>query len=246
MPLTDQEIIQKFKIKPTDKILDIGGSMKQHRELSVDTLVDILTPEEAPYGKEKLLAKRFVRLDVTKENLPFNNKSYDFILCTHTLEDLYNPFLLIEEMSRVGKRGYITTPSFGQDTLYSHYNLTDWMTGARRIPGMAHHKWLFYLMGGVMQILPKNYPILMTSEFQINRWQGEEEFEYPWSGEIKYREVKDLDFHQLIYEYRTWFKANQSKLKKGRAIIYIDNPYYFLKEWIKLIFKKGEGFLHKR
>lgn len=246
MPLTDQEIIQKFKIKPADKVLDIGGSMKQHPIIQIDTLVDIISPEESPYGKGKLSAKHFVRLDITKEKLPFKDKSFDFVLCTQTLEDLYNPFLLINEMSRVGKRGYITTPSFGQDIVYSHYNLTDWLTGGRRVPGIAHHKWLFYLKNGLMQIFPKNYSILATSEFQVVKWLGEEEFEFPWQGRIKYHEVKDLDFHKLISEYRHWYKNNKSKLQKGIALIYFDNPVYFLKEWLKLIFKKGEGFSRKR
>ncbi len=246
MPLTDQEIIQKFNIKPTDKVLDIGGSMKQHKLIHIDTLVDIISPEESPYKKEKLTAKRFLRLDITKEKLPFKNNSFDFIFCTHTLEDLYNPFLLISEMSRVGKRGYITTPSFGQDIAYSHLNLTDWATGARRVPGIAHHKWLFYLKKGIMQIIPKNYSLLATTEFQVSRWLGEPEFEYPWQGRIKYREFKDLDFHELISEYRYWYRANRSELKKGRVLLYLDNPYYLLKELLKLVFKKGEGFTHKR
>lgn len=243
--LTDLEIIKKYFIKTSDRILDVGGSMKQHSDILIDTLADIIKPEESPYGPTKLRANKFVRVDFSKDKLPFKNKEFDFVLCTHTLEDLYNPFLLIEEMSRVGKRGYITTPSFGQDISYSHYNLTDWLTGGRRVPGIGHHKWLFSVKNGTMQIFPKNYSILATPEFQVVKWLGEEEFEYPWNGSIKYREVKDLDFHKLISEYRSWFKANQSKLRKGRALIFIDNPCYFLKEWLKLIFKKGEGFSHK-
>lgn len=246
MALSDQEIIEKFKIKPSDKILDIGGSAKQHKDLKIDTLVDIVSPEESPYGKGKLSAKHFVHLDITREKLPFADKSFDFVLCTHTLEDLHNPFLIIDEMSRVGKRGYIATPSFGADIVYSHYNLTDWLTGGRRIPGMAHHKWLFYLKGEVMQILPKNYSILATPKFQVAGWSGEEEFEYPWVGRIRYREVKDIDFHKLISEYWDWYVSNKPKFKKGRTLFYLDNPYYFFKEWLKLVFKKGEGFSHKR
>lgn len=246
MPLADKEIIKKFNIKPTDKVLDIGGSMKQHPLIQVDTLVDIISPEKSPYGKDKLSAKHFVRLDITKEKLPFKDKEFDFVLCTHTLEDLHNPFLVISEMSRVGKRGYITTPSFGADIVYSHFNLTDWLTGGRRVPGWAHHKWLFSLKRNNMQILPKNYPLLYTPEFQITGWYGEPEFEYYWESKIEYQEVKDLDFQKLIHEYRNWMKRNESKIRKGRTLFFIDNPYYFFKEWLKLVFKKGEGFSHNR
>jgi hypothetical protein len=244
MALSDKEIIEKFKIKPSDKILDIGGSAKQHRGLKIDTLVDIVSPEESPYQKGKLLAKHFIRLDITKDKLPFTDKSFDFVLCTHTIEDLYNPFLAIDEMSRVGKRGYIATPSLGVDIVYSQYNLTDWLTGGRRIPGMAHHKWLFNSKNGVMQVIPKNYSLLSTAEFQVKGWRGEEEFEYCWAGKIKYRQIQDLNFHELIKHYRGWMKKNLDKIEKGRTLIFIDSPFNLFKELAKLVLHKGEGFKH--
>ena len=46
--ISDREIISRFKIKPIEKVLDIGGSMRQRKEIKVDTLVDIISPEEAP------------------------------------------------------------------------------------------------------------------------------------------------------------------------------------------------------
>jgi ubiquinone/menaquinone biosynthesis C-methylase UbiE len=238
MLLTDYEIIKKFDIKPTYRILDVGGSMKQHQQISIDTLVDIIRPEEAPYGKSKLLAKKFVQLDVTKQKLPFNDKEYDFCLCTHTLEDLYNPFLLIDEMSRVAKRGFISTPSMGQDMEYSHFNLTDWKTGQRRVPGIAHHKWFFYEKKGIIQIIPKNYPILYSSKFHITKWLGDSEFQYFWEEKIRYKQIKDLSIHKLIKEYSTFIDTNIKYIKKGPVLVYLDNPFYFLKEFIKVLLKR--------
>jgi len=238
MLLTDYEIIKKLKLKSTDKVLDVGGSMKQHHQIHIDTLVDIIRPEEAPYGKSKLLADKFVQLDVTKEKLPFKDNEFDFCLCTHTLEDLYNPFLLINEMSRVAKRGYISTPSMGKDMEYSHYNLTDWKTGARRVPGIAHHKWFFYEKKGVIRVIPKNYPILYTSKFYITKWSGDTEFQHYWEGKIKYEQVKDLNIHELINEYYIFMNANMKYIKKGQVLMFIDNPYFFLKEFLKVLLNK--------
>jgi len=238
MFLSDYEIIKKLKIKSTNKVLDVGGSMKQHQQIHIDTLVDIIRPEEAPYGKSKLLADKFVQLDVTKEKLPFPDKEFDFCLCTHTLEDLYNPFLLISEMSRVAKRGYISTPSMGKDMEYSHYNLTDWKTGTRRVPGIAHHKWFFYEKKGVIQVIPKNYPILYTSKFHITKWSGDIEFQHFWEGKIKYEQVKDLSIHELINEYYIFMNANMKYIKKGPVLMFIDNPFFFLKEFLKVLLNK--------
>ncbi len=236
--LTDTEIIKKFDIKFSDKILDVGGSMKQHSEIKIDTLVDILRPEEAPYGKSKLTAKRFVRLDVTKQKLPFKDKEFDFCLCTHTLEDLYNPFLIMGEMSRVSKRGYISTPSMGKDMEFSHYNLTDWKTGARRVPGMAHHKWFFYDKKGVIQILPKNFPILYTPKFHFTKWIGDKEFQYYWEKDIEYKQIRDLNIHGLIKEYESYIIDNKKYIKKGLVLVNLDDPFYIFKEYLKVLLKK--------
>lgn len=236
--LTDQELIKKFNLKPADKILDVGGSMKQHEEIKIDTLVDIISPEESPYNKGKLLAKKFVRLNLNEDKFPFSDKYFDFCLCTHTLEDLPYPFLAIKEMQRVAKRGYIATPSMGADITMSHINFTDWETGARRVPGVAHHKWLFIEKEGVMKVIPKNYPLLYSSEFNFAKWLGDREFRFYWKNKIKYEQVSDIHFANLIKEYRKFVNKNQKKLTKSISLIYLDKPWYFFKEIAKLILSK--------
>ena len=44
-------------------------------------------------------------------SLPFPDKYFDFVYCRHVVEDLNNPFTLLKEMSRIGKAGYVETPS---------------------------------------------------------------------------------------------------------------------------------------
>lgn len=51
------------------------------------------------------------KIDIATQPLPFADKSFDFVYCRHVLEDMYNPFGLCAEMSRVAKAGYIETPS---------------------------------------------------------------------------------------------------------------------------------------
>lgn len=240
--LSDWEIIEKFKIKEGDRVLDIGGSMKQHDLIRVDTLVDLIRPEEAPYTASKLLARKYVRVDVTKEKLPFADKEYDFCLCTHTLEDLYNPFLLLDEMPRVAKRGLVTTPSMGKDMVYSRFDITNWMTGVVRTPGLSHHKWFFVKEGKLLKIIPKNYGILFSSQFHLVRWIGADETNFYWQNKIEYMQVSDLNIHDLIDEYIRYLSANKAKYKKGTPVVFTDNPLVILKAYTKLILKKGKGF----
>ncbi len=240
--LTDQQLIDKFGIKEGDRVLDVGGSTKQHDVIAVDTIVDIVKPEEAPYWQSKLKAKHFVRLDITKKKLPFQDNEFDFCVCTHTLEDLDMPFLIMNEMSRVAKRGYIAVPTRGKDSEFSHFNLTDWLSGPRRSPGLAHHKWFFEIIGNELQITPKNYPLLYTQEFSIVKWSGNEELQFYWGNKINYKAFDSVNFHDLIKNYRNFMLKNRKLVKKGKPLIFLDNPYFMFKELIKLILKKGEGF----
>jgi hypothetical protein len=62
-------------------------------------------------GDQNIDSTKHTVCDFSTQNLPYENNEFDFIYCRHVLEDLYNPFLLVKEMSRVGKSGYIETPS---------------------------------------------------------------------------------------------------------------------------------------
>ena len=97
-----------------------------------------------------------------------------------------------------------------------------------------------------MQVVPKNYAILYSSEFHITKWSGEEEFEYFWEGKIKYEEIKDLDVHALIGLYREFIRKNRGKIKKGPVLLYLDNPFIYLKGVVKLFTKRGYGFRYRK
>ncbi len=245
-PLSDIEIIKKFKLKSKDKILDVGGSMRQHTHIKIDTLVDIIRPEDAPYGPSPLTAKHFVKCDFTREKLPFKNKQFDFCLCTHTIEDLNNPVPLLEEISRVAKRGYITTPSMGKDMVFSPIDFTNWLTGARRVPGDSHHKWLVSKKGKKLVICPKNYPILYSGNFHFVDWSGDTETQYAWKGSVNFVEIKDLNIHELIDHYQSFVDKNTSKLKRAPIAFYLDTPFHYLKALVKLVLRRGKGFQFRR
>lgn len=246
MLLTDGEIIKKLKIKSTDKVLDIGGSMMQHKEIEVDTLADLIRPEDAPYGPSKLLAKNFAKVDITCEKLPFKNKEFDVVLCTHVLEDLSSPFLAIEEMERVARCGLIVTPSMGYDMVFTPIDYTNWLTGARRVPGEAHHKWFFVKEGKGLKVIPKIYPILYTKEFQVTKWKGEREMEYYWKDKIEYNEVSGLNIHKLIDEYKSFVNKNVARVGIGTAVIFVDNPINIAKAWIKRLLRRGVGYKYRK
>jgi hypothetical protein len=134
----------------------------------------------------------------------------------------------------------------GADMVFSHIDFSDWLTGEKRVPGGGHHKWFFYNHRKKMRIIPKNFPILYTSDFHITEWQGELEFRYYWQGRIDYERGNDLNIHKLIDEYEIFIRNHRAKIKKGKVLFYLDSPWEYFKELIKLPLKRGVGFKHRK
>ena len=93
------------------------------------------------------------------EGLPFADKAFDFVYCRHVLEDLYNPFLMCREMSRVAKAGYIETPSPLSELCRGIDG------GSPPWRGYHHHRFLVWNCRGVLIFLTK-YPIIEYLSFE--------------------------------------------------------------------------------
>lgn len=103
-------------IKANDRVLEIGpGHDPTHRS---NVLV------------EKFINTNYHRCDDVKvfnhqtfihadgEKLPFKDKEFDYVICNQVLEHVDNPHAFISELCRVGKRGYLETPSLIGEYLF--------------------------------------------------------------------------------------------------------------------------------
>lgn len=68
---------------------------------------------------------------------PYPDKMFDFVVCSHTLEDVRDPLRVCGELIRVGKAGYIETPS----------RLVEQTVGFLGQVGAPHHRWLVEMEG---------------------------------------------------------------------------------------------------
>jgi len=111
-----QEQYVNFNIKPGDQVLDIGNGGYPFRYATV--LADRFR-DESPSRYEGLVTtnKPFVLTDI--HDLGFRDKAFDFIYCSHVLEVVENPLRACAEIMRVGKRGFIETPTLSKDTLFA-------------------------------------------------------------------------------------------------------------------------------
>ena len=114
----------KFDIQSDDQVLDIGSGGYPFPSATV--LTDRFL-ENSPYRSELLVRdnKPFLLSDI--HELPFRDKGFDFVYCAHVLEVVKNPLRACAEIMRVGKRGFIETPTAGKDMLFAWArNLQKW------------------------------------------------------------------------------------------------------------------------
>lgn len=90
------------------EVLDIGSGHNPYEK--ADVLCERYLEDVERTGHVKIDARPFVI--GTLEFLPFKDKSFDLVTCSHVLEHVDDPHRALEEIKRVGKSAYIVTPSW--------------------------------------------------------------------------------------------------------------------------------------
>lgn len=118
-------------IKPNDKVL----------HLSFDDVAfgraDVFA---GSFSKKEITNKTFKQLDLNVTTLPFSNKSFDFVYCTHVLQYVDNPLKIIDEVRRVGK-----SAQFIEHSEFAEY-----------LFGWTNHKWIVCVENNCVVIKQKN------------------------------------------------------------------------------------------
>ena len=173
-----------FDIEPGQRVLDIGcgGYPFPYATVLTDRFVD-----NSPNRRERLVTTDtpFVVSDV--HELPFCDKSFDFVCCSHVLECVKDPLAACREIMRVGKRGYIETPTLGKDTLFA------WARGLQtwHVVAIGHHLCFFEYsdrqLDGIRSSLWRDR-ILSTLHDPLQKifYDNQDVFNvmFPWNGEF--------------------------------------------------------------
>jgi SAM-dependent methyltransferase len=169
----------------TGLVLDIGSGDKPHWR--ADVLLDRFPGAEHAAQRSGQAAARIDRpaFDADAEDMPFADQVFDYVVCSHVLEHVRRPDLVVKEMMRVGKAGYIEVPE----------------QASAKIVDFPSHVWWCRREGGQLVFEAKQDPYFDADIERFLRDSGMREpvarlldrhldhrvVEFPWRREIDVR-----------------------------------------------------------
>lgn len=223
-----------MNIRPDDLVLEIGsGDNPKPRS---DVLCDKIPEDDTQRGGKIVLDRPFLAAD--GQYLPFADKSFDYIICCHVLEHAEDPALFLSELMRVGKGGYIETPTEIGERLY----------------GWPYHRWLINLDSSDKLILKRKteegafgqlFHYLFDTNRNYARFHNQNHrlflIQYEWFGKIDYEIVEP---ESVLIDLST--EENVEKLLADSPEISISSlakglvPSW-VRRWLKTIAVKGKN-----
>jgi hypothetical protein len=158
------------------RVLDIGGEAGGGWQQDLVTLtVDIAAPENSSN----------LPMDICRESewqklfdIVERDGKFDYCICTHTLEDIYNPVTALELIPQVAKQGVISMPSLL--TELSRHDSSAWT-------GYPHHRWVFDQQDGGIFLAPKLAFVENLVGTQLTFDRSKTEIRYEWKDTINYQ-----------------------------------------------------------
>jgi hypothetical protein len=168
---------------PEFSVIDVGGSAGGWSHSVADWIVDINPVDTTRCFKANL--NRYDDWQVVRDYVAEHGK-FSFAICSHTLEDIANPMLVLEMLPQIADQGYIAVPS--------KYREFARIEGAHL--GYIHHRWIFNIRPEEPNLFV-GFPKLGFLEYatELHRLgdtsSAIEELAFRWKDRIPYRIVND-------------------------------------------------------
>jgi hypothetical protein len=204
--------------RPGARILDIGG---WHAPCNYAThLVDIMPLATLQRGQGygdctlRVTEDTYHQLDICAAKLPFPDQHFDFVVCRHTLEDIRDPIAVCREMNRVGRAGYIETPS----------RVYESTSGVERPwwSGHYHHRWMVEISGNRISFQFKPHNLSASRQFHFRQWPWQKMREryrnaaLLWHGSFEFEERVIIEYREVQENLRA-FKQSYRGVKLFRS-----------------------------
>ncbi|MDX6587895.1 MAG: hypothetical protein QOI31_2368 [Solirubrobacterales bacterium] len=174
-------------VSENDLVLDVGGWA--HPLSRADWVIDLMPYEtRGLYGDKDPDPERFsqgtwVERDICdRKPWPFSDDQFDFVICSHTLEDVRDPIWVCNELSRVARAGYVEVPSRLEEQTFGIHG--PWV-------GWSHHRWLIDLDQRGLTFVFKSHALHGSKSFRFpegfaDTLSAEERVHsYFWEGRIE-------------------------------------------------------------
>ncbi len=182
----------RIHIRDGERVLEVGPGGTPHAR--ADVLLERRFDEReaaAQRGHTPPLAtdKKIVFYDGAR--FPFDDRAFDYVICSHVLEHVENVSAFVAELTRVAPRGYIEFPTVFYEYLYNfhvHRNLLHFADGELRWMRKAHLPFTDFLpiQTFFYNSLCAGYDEIVTS-FREQMFEG-----FEWSEKIGTRETPHL------------------------------------------------------
>ena len=174
-----KELIKKNNYRA----IDVGASANPWSYPECNSFIDIISPNKDNVNFFKL------NLENEEERNEFlkiveKDGKFDFSICSHTIEDIFNPIDVIKFLMKISKRGYISIPSKYNEFKKLYNNL---------YRGNAHHKQFFDIQNNKIVIFPK-FSFIETDNRsdEILRQHKDDELNIFWEDDVEFKIFGDV------------------------------------------------------
>lgn len=190
---------ERKRVDPSFTVVDVGGSAGGWAHEITDVIVDMIPTNATRYFQVNL--NRYTDWEKVRDYVAKHGK-FSFAICSHTLEDISNPSLVLEMLPKIATEGLIAVPSKYRE--FSH------VEGVHL--GYIHHRWIFDIRDEEPRVFV-GYPKLgfLETYTELHRLgsaiDSVAELSFKWKEDISYRIVND-DYLGPSYEaVRTYYRA---------------------------------------
>jgi len=203
-------------LPPEAVVLDVGGGASPFPRANY--VIDAMPFSKIGSGSDgnihqklnepiRYNADRWVQWDICdRQRWPFEDKQFDFAICSHVLEDIRDPIWVCSEIQRVSKAGYIEVPS----------RVVEQSKGVEnpRHAGYYHHRWL--ITAGANRLEFRHKPAMLHS---LNRaivaklWAGRRInpahaiVPFFWDEPFEVVEVMEFDERRVMEELKQFARS---------------------------------------